>query len=191
MKHFINVSLLTILTLLLTSLSFFAQEQSSKPNASDKTKDGMVYQCPVDRGVISNVPGRCSKCDSKLVELTMDEAMENLSGAGRKKPELKIKTMNMGKNEKNETEEISPADTLGNLEEEGSEELDKESEHEHGEENTVNVFKIDVNGDGKVYQCTMCPDQLSDESDECGKCGMELRKLTTQEAHKNLMRSGN
>lgn len=206
MKQIKSISLLTIFVLLLTAHSYFAQEQENKKekkqseitedqgsnlNAADKTKDEMVYQCPMDLKIISNVPGNCSKCGMKLNEYTLDEAINNLSGGGHKKPELKNKRISMSKKEKNETEEISREDAKGNLEEEGFEEMDKESEHEHGEENMVNAFKIDKNGDGKVYQCTMCPDQLSDESSDCEKCGMELIKLSVEDAQKNLAISEN
>lgn len=184
MKKYSIISLITIIALLSGSHSLFSQEQGSNQNASGKAKVDMVYQCPTDLGVISNVSGHCSKCGSKLVELTMDEAMDNLSGGGHKKPELKNKRINIGKGDKIETEEISPADAEGNLEEEVSEVTDNESNSEI--EKNIDVSMIDLNRDGKVYQCIMCPDQLSDESDYCEKCYMELTKIPVEDAQKNL-----
>jgi len=186
MKQFKIVSMLTILTLMLTSLSGFAQEQQSNSNTSNNTKSGMVYQCTTHLKVISNVPGNCSICKMKLEEYTMDEAIENLSGGGHKKPELKNKRIYSGKEEKKVTEEITQEDVEADNEEKGLEEIDNEPQHTHSEEHIANVSKTDRNRDGKVYQCTMCPDQLSDESTECRNCGMELVKLTVEKAKKNI-----
>jgi uncharacterized protein with PIN domain len=186
MKQFMNISSITILILLITSYSFFAQEHSSTPGTSDTAKTGMVYQCPKDLGVISNVPGRCSKCDSELIELTMDQAMDNLSGGGQKKPELKNKTINMGKEEKTGTEEVSLEDEKSNIGEDSLEVTKDKSLHDHSAEHSVNVDKTDRNRNGLVYQCPMCPDQLSDESSDCLNCGMELVKRSVEDAKKNV-----
>jgi len=182
MKQFKIVTLLTVLMLLPAAFSIFAQEHSSTPGTSDTAKTGMVYQCPKDLGVISNIPGRCSKCDSELIELTMDQAMDNLSGGGKKKPELKNKTINMGKEEKTGTEESLLEEKKGAIEEKDAEVIDDE-------EQMVNASEIDRNKNGIIFQCPMCPDQLSDESSECGICGMELKKISVDDVQKNLDKS--
>lgn len=50
----------------------------------------------------------------------------------------------------------------------------------------IDLKTIDKNKDGKVYQCSMCPDQLSDEAGECSKCGMNLNELSIEDAQKHL-----
>ena len=189
MKQFKIVSLLTILTLFLGSQSFFAQEDSSNPNASDKTKSGLVYQCSVNLEVISYVPGNCSKCGRKFDELTLEEAMIKMKGHGQKKPELISKNVIAG-DEKNNSGKNLLVNEEGNPDENGDETLEKESTHEHVDKNMVMVNEVDRNGNGIIYQCKFCPDQLSDESAECEICSVELIKLTVEDAYKNLPKSG-
>ena len=43
----------------------------------------------------------------------------------------------------------------------GDETLEKESTHEHVDKNMVMVNEVDRNGNGIIYQCKFCPDQLS------------------------------
>ncbi len=49
---------------------------------------------------------------------------------------------------------------------------------------SCDLTTIDKNKDGKVYQCSMCPDQLSDEPGECAKCGMNLSEVSIEDAQK-------
>jgi len=53
----------------------------------------------------------------------------------------------------------------------------------------VDVSSIDKNKDGKVYQCTMCPDQLSDEAGNCEMCKMKLKEFSVEDAQKNLTKT--
>jgi transcription initiation factor IIE alpha subunit len=46
----------------------------------------------------------------------------------------------------------------------------------------------DKNKDGKVYQCPMCPDQISDKPGDCPKCGMALKEVSNSEAKTKLMK---
>ena len=55
---------------------------------------------------------------------------------------------------------------------------------------SVELSKIDKNQDGKVYQCSMCSDQISDKPGECSKCGMKLSKVSVNETNKNMMDHG-
>jgi len=71
-------------------------------------------------------------------------------------------------------------------------------EHKHGEGESMykdnhkagmDVSMMDKNHDGKVYQCPMCADQISDEPSECGNCGMALKETTVKEANENLSKT--
>ena len=52
---------------------------------------------------------------------------------------------------------------------------------------SVELSKIDKNQDGKVYQCSMCSDQISDKPGECSKSGMKLSEVSVNETNKNMM----
>jgi len=91
----------------------------------------------------------------------------------------------------------------------GSNNLDTE-EHMHGEEamgsmqtsdamksseewirlEPVDVKAVDGNRDGFVYQDPMDWNVIADEEGKCPKCGMFLKKVTIEEAEKNLRDNG-
>lgn len=50
----------------------------------------------------------------------------------------------------------------------------------------INMVEVDKNKDGKVYQCPMCPDQVTDEPGKCSKCGMDLKEVSLDDAQKAL-----
>ncbi|HVO73762.1 MAG TPA: efflux RND transporter periplasmic adaptor subunit [Ignavibacteriaceae bacterium] len=50
----------------------------------------------------------------------------------------------------------------------------------------VKVSEIDKNKDGKVYQCPMDFEVVSDESGICPLCGMDLEETSVEQAQKNL-----
>jgi rubrerythrin len=54
----------------------------------DKNKDGKVYQCEMDKNVISDVPGKCPICGMTLKEFTIKEAKANMKGF-KAKPKTK------------------------------------------------------------------------------------------------------
>jgi hypothetical protein len=54
----------------------------------------------------------------------------------------------------------------------------------------VDVKAIDVNKDGFVYQDPMDWNVIADEEGKCPKCGMMLKKVTVDEAIKNLKDNG-
>ena len=55
---------------------------------------------------------------------------------------------------------------------------------------TVDLKKLDVNKDGKIFQCTMCPDQLSDAAGKCPKCKMDMKEVTLKNAKASLKKAG-
>jgi predicted small secreted protein len=54
----------------------------------------------------------------------------------------------------------------------------------------VDVKAVDANKDGYVYQDPMDWNVISDEEGKCPKCGMTLKKVTIEEAIKNLKDHG-
>ena len=58
------------------------------------------------------------------------------------------------------------------------------------ETNVIDLNKIDKNKDGKVYQCPMDFDVLSDKPGEDERCGMKLKEVTVKQAKANLIEHG-
>lgn len=54
----------------------------------------------------------------------------------------------------------------------------------------INLSTIDKNGDGFVYQDMMDWNVISDSPGECPLCGMNLKKVSLEEARKNLTKHG-
>lgn len=50
----------------------------------------------------------------------------------------------------------------------------------------IDVAAIDKNKDGKVYECPMDWDVISDHSGNCPLCGMNLKEYTLTETEANL-----
>lgn len=50
----------------------------------------------------------------------------------------------------------------------------------------ANVSKIDSNKDGKVFECQMDYEVISDKPGSCPKCGMKLEEVSDSDAQKNL-----
>jgi hypothetical protein len=53
-------------------------------------------------------------------------------------------------------------------------------------EGKINFTKIDANKDGKVFQCEMDKNVISDVAGKCPICGMTLKEVTIKEAKENL-----
>jgi hypothetical protein len=117
----------------------------------------------------------------------MDEAMDNLSGKDKKKPELKATNVYSLKREKADTSESAQVaeDDVENSEND-SEQEEEETGHSHAAEHEKNVMMTDLNRDGFVYQCPKCPGEMSDKLDECEECYSLLVKVTVEEAKKNV-----
>lgn len=54
----------------------------------------------------------------------------------------------------------------------------------------IDLKTIDKNKDGKVYQCQMDYNVLSDKPGIDQKCGMKLEKVSLKKARANLMKAG-
>jgi hypothetical protein len=53
----------------------------------------------------------------------------------------------------------------------------------------INVKAVDVNKDGKVYQCPMDYNVLSDQPGNCTECNMDLEEVTIAEAEDDLVKN--
>ena len=77
-------------------------------------------------------------------------------------------SMKMGKDENMKTDYVSPVAYKG----------------------VIDVKSIDDNKDGKIYQCPMDFNVLSDKPGVDPKCGMKLKEVSLQQAKKNLTKHG-
>ena len=57
-------------------------------------------------------------------------------------------------------------------------------------EEPVDVKALDADQDGFVYQDQMCWNVIADEEGRCPKCGMILKKVSVDEAIRNLTDNG-
>lgn len=55
---------------------------------------------------------------------------------------------------------------------------------------TIDLKKIDANKDGKVFECAMDWNVLSDQPGKCSECGMDLTEYTVAQARTNLVQNG-
>jgi hypothetical protein len=53
----------------------------------------------------------------------------------------------------------------------------------------IDVKAVDANKDGKIYQCPMDYNVLSDQPGNCTECNMDLEEVTIQEAEDNLVKN--
>jgi len=58
------------------------------------------------------------------------------------------------------------------------------------DDSAIDVAAIDKNNDGKIYQCPMDFDVLSDKPGKDPKCGMDLEEVTLDQAKENLVKNG-
>lgn len=187
MKQFNIVIILTVFILLLNTNLFFAQDinyNENEKNQSEITedqdsnffaaaRDEIIYQCPIDFEVLSNVPGYCSKCEVRLKEYTLEEVINNLNEDGHKKPTLVIKMMNIGKEEITETVDTATVQDTTGLNERIA---------------AIDFLEIDHNEDGMVFQCPVCPEQIWDDVYSCAVCGSVFIEYTIEEVKANLRR---
>lgn len=54
----------------------------------------------------------------------------------------------------------------------------------------IDLIAVDKNNDGKVYQCPMDFNVLSDKPGIDPKCGMKLKEVSLRQARKNLIEHG-
>ena len=54
----------------------------------------------------------------------------------------------------------------------------------------IDLNAIDKNNDGKIFQCPMEINVISDSKGECPECGMNLREISIQDAKTKLLKRG-
>lgn len=54
----------------------------------------------------------------------------------------------------------------------------------------IDLNAIDKNNDGKIFQCPMELNVISDSNGECPECGMNLREISIQDAKAKLLKRG-
>ena len=54
----------------------------------------------------------------------------------------------------------------------------------------IDLKSIDKNNDGKVFQCPMEANVISDEKGECPLCGMDLKEVSLEKAKEKLLKRG-
>jgi biotin synthase-related radical SAM superfamily protein len=160
MKRINLIVMIVFAALLITNISILAQDKEHATHSEHKVKS-------IDlKAVDGNEDGKvyqCSMCADQLSDKAGNCEM------------CKMKLT-----------EVSLADAKGNLEKKDFKVMDHESGHEHGKEHMMTASKMDVNKDGKVYQCTMCPSQISDEAGNCEMCKMKLKEVSVDDAQKNM-----
>lgn len=54
----------------------------------------------------------------------------------------------------------------------------------------IDIESIDINSDGKIYECPMDWNVLDDKAGNCPTCGMNLKEYTLDEVKANLSKYG-
>ncbi len=71
-------------------------------------------------------------------------------------------------------------------------------EHNHSHKTNIDVenldarkvIQVDKNNDGKIYQCPMHKDQVSDNAGKCPKCGMDMKEINIKAFANSNMKNG-
>jgi len=195
MKNLIKIATLTLAVIFFLAVILSAQEhnhdhktekkaeskteshQMMDAKMMDKNNDGKVFQCSMCSDQISDKSSDCQKCGMKLSEVSVDDANKNIIN-------------NHGKMMKHDKKMTCGED--GKMSCCGDKEM---KDHAVMEANIVHkgaieVAKIDMNKDGKVYQDMMDWNVISDTPGDCPLCGMKLKEVTLDQAEKNLEKNG-
>ncbi len=65
-----------------------------------------------------------------------------------------------------------------------------EAKSELVREGVIDVASIDINNDGKIYECPMDWNVLADEYHDCPVCGMKMKEYSLEEIKANLDKYG-
>jgi len=68
--------------------------------------------------------------------------------------------------------------------------VDKNHNSELVREGTIDIESIDLNKDGKIHECPMDWNVLSDTHGNCPTCGMNLKEYSIDEVKANLDKYG-
>ena len=184
MKNIIKTTAIVLTVMLLSAVTTMAQDhdhmhksdksmeknQTMDMKSIDKNNDGVVYECPMKCEVPSDKPGECSKCGMNLKEVSVKDANSKMMNHD-KMGDHKGMGMEHSKMEKNEMRH-------------------SKTETHIVHKGTIDVTKIDMNKDGKVFQDMMDWNVISDKAGDCPVCGMTLKEVTVEDAVKNLNKHG-
>jgi len=175
MKYVIKITILAIALTFLSAMVLSTQEHnmgnmhksdSLTPKMdmkkNDKNNDGVIYQCPM-KCEASDKAGECSKCGMKLAEISVNDINKEMKCEGKEK-----------------------SGCCGNTEMKDHSIMETNVVHK----GTIEVAKIDMNKDSKVYQDMMDWNVISDKPGDCPLCGMKLNEVTLDQAEKNLEKNG-
>jgi uncharacterized protein with PIN domain len=144
----------------------------------DKNKDGIVYQCTMCPDQLADGPGKCSKCEMDLKEVSVEAAQKALDKKDHKMMEYCKKDGREMDHSKMMNHEMKIAD---------ADKMDMKKDH-IVREGEIDLIDIDKNKDSKVFQDTMDWNVISDETGECPLCGMKLKEVTLEKAKENLLK---
>jgi hypothetical protein len=192
MKNEIRTTAIVLTVLLLSAVTTIAQDhnhmhksdksmeknQTMDMKSIDKNNDGVVYECPMKCEAPLDKPGECSKCGMNLKKISvndMSDKQNNMSGcmSGKSKSGSGNKSVEMDHSK---------------MEKNGMHHSKTEIHNVH--KGTIDVTKIDMNKDGKVFQDMMDWNVISDKAGDCPVCGMTLKEVTVEDAVKNLNKHG-
>jgi hypothetical protein len=81
--------LIILMLLVLSGTSIFAQKGGQSKNKGSKQTEKGIYACPMHPDMVSNEPGVCSKCDTKLtLRRVGSKALEHTSYSCVMHPEV-------------------------------------------------------------------------------------------------------
>ncbi len=150
-----NLIKTTAITLTVMLLSAIILSAQEHNNKHGDKKDGHKHQTVDTKKIDKNNDGIIYECPMKCEEAS-DKAGE-CSKCGMDLKEISIKNSSSKKHSKHMN---------------------------HETENHSSHSSIDKNGDGFVYECPMKCEDASDKAGECSKCGMNLKKVPTNDKAK-------
>jgi hypothetical protein len=146
----------------------------------DKNKDGKVFQCPMCADQLADEPGKCSKCEMDLKEVSIEDAQKALD---KKSPDM----MDHSKMDGHKMDHSKMMNHDMKHADHDKMDMKKDNIVREGE---IDLMAIDKNGDQKVFQDQMDWNVISDEAGECPLCGMKLKEVTLEKAKENLIKHG-
>ena len=168
---------------IVTSSQFLIDSESNLKAAINLMRghEGMDMSKPMDGSQMENGKGK----------------MEDLSGETLVKTDGKKDKEEMDHNKMN-NDQMKDEEMLNEMKSRnaGKDMKEEDSHSGHDEtsplirKGTIDLQSIDKNKDGKVYQDVMDWNVISDEPGKCPICGMELKKVSLEEAKKNLIENG-
>jgi hypothetical protein len=159
-----------------TSSNVTPGNQGDSKNKIDSAKVETIYQCRTHPQVLSNVEGRCPRCDKKLELRTLEEAFALLNDQGAKKPDLSLNYITkVVEGASDDSAEVTTDSATV------TDSIDVEAVLAE-----YDFDVIDHDEDGMVYQCLKHPLEVDDEEWNCNTSGEPFTMVTIEEAKRNI-----